>query len=176
MCRSIQKHPTSFGRSHHTQWLRSWVSHAFCCWSYSIVYFLCRQLIGKSINGTDHSNREEIVWQALQALHQIGPSHVIMSSISAAKMGGNRSMLQMYASSKISDEQYQTFQIDFPHLEGCFTGTGDSFSALVLAWFHKENNLIVSRSSYHFHSFLRSNVFCCSLLVKKPFLLFIKFY
>lgn len=103
-----------------------------------------RQLVGKSISCTDNSNKAEIIWQALQALHKIGPSHVIMSSISAAKMGGNKTMLQMYASSIISDEQYQTFQIDFPHLEGCFTGTGDSFSALVLALFHKESNLIVS--------------------------------
>jgi pyridoxal/pyridoxine/pyridoxamine kinase len=44
----------------------------------------------------------------------------------------------------ILDNQYQTFRIDFPSLEGVFTGTGDSFSALILAWFHKENNLIVS--------------------------------
>ena len=43
-----------------------------------------------------------------------------------------------------SDNKYQTFQIDFPRLGNCFTGTGDSFSALILAWFHKQNNLIVS--------------------------------
>ena len=99
-------------------------------------------MTGKTIDFT--GNKDEIVWQALQALHKIGPSHVIMSSIPAAKMGGNKTMLQMHASSKISDDQYQTFQIDFPHLKGCFTGTGDSFSALVLAYFHKDNNLIVS--------------------------------
>jgi len=45
----------------------------------------------------------------------------------------------------ILDNQYQTFQIDFSRLESIFTGTGDSFSALILAWFHKENNLIVSQ-------------------------------
>ena len=48
------------------------------------------------------------------------------------------------------DNQYQTFCIDFPKLEGCFTGTGDSFSALILAWFHRENNLIVSEARRHF--------------------------
>lgn len=109
---------------------------------------LFRQLTGKTIDGT--GNKHEVVQQALQILHKIGPSHVIMSSIPAAKMGGNKSMLQMYASSRISNDQYQTFQIDFPHLEGCFTGTGDSFSALVLAYFHKDTNLIVSLSEYHF--------------------------
>jgi pyridoxal/pyridoxine/pyridoxamine kinase len=67
-----------------------------------------------------------------------------MSSISAAKLGGKETMLKMYASSKNSNNHYQTFRIDFPHLEGCFTDTGDSFSALILAWFYKEKNLIVS--------------------------------
>jgi len=67
-----------------------------------------------------------------------------MSSILATKIGGKEMMLQMFASSKTSDNQYQTFRIDFPYLEGRFTGTGDSFSALILAWFHKDNNLIVS--------------------------------
>lgn len=89
-------------------------------------------------------NKEQNLFQSLRSLHNIGPSHIIMSSISSAKMGGEKTMLQMDASSKISDNQYQTFRIDFPYLEGCFTGTGDSFSALVLAWFHREKNLIVN--------------------------------
>jgi pyridoxal/pyridoxine/pyridoxamine kinase len=45
----------------------------------------------------------------------------------------------------ILDNQYQTFRINFPRLDGAFTGTGDSFSALILAWFHRENNIIVSK-------------------------------
>ena len=49
----------------------------------------------------------------------------------------------MYASSQVSSNQYETFRIDFPLLKGHFTGTGDSFSALILAWFHKDKNLIV---------------------------------
>ena len=68
---------------------------------------------------------------------------MIVSSICASKTGGSETMLQMYGSSKKSDHDYQTFRIDFPYLNGCFTGTGDSFSALVLAWFHKEKNLVV---------------------------------
>ncbi len=105
---------------------------------------LFRQLIGKPIDCTNSNNKEQIIWQSFQSLHKIGPSHIIMSSISAAKIGGKENMLQMHASSKIADNQYQTFRIDFPYLKGCFTGTGDSFSALVLAWFHRENDLIVS--------------------------------
>jgi pyridoxal/pyridoxine/pyridoxamine kinase len=105
---------------------------------------LFRQLIGKPINCTHDNSKEQIIWQSLRSLHNVGPSHIIISSISAAKIDGKETLLQMYASSKNSDNQYQTFRIDFPYLAGCFTGTGDSFSALILAWFHREKNLIVS--------------------------------
>lgn len=136
---------------------------------------LFRQLIGKPINCIDNNNREQIIWQSFQSLHKIGPSHIIMSSISAAKIGGQETMLQMHASSKIADNQYQTFRIDFPYLKGCFTGTGDSFSALVLAWFHRDNNLIVSQFYDLLYEYLQYS-FYFSLLVRKPFQSFIKFY
>ncbi len=110
----------------------------------NLVLVLFRQLIGRKIECTHDDNKEEIIRQALQSLHSMGPSHIIISSISATKIGGKKTMLHMYASSKNSDTDYETFRIDFPYLEGCFTGTGDSFSALILAWFHRDNNLIVS--------------------------------
>lgn len=97
-------------------------------------------MIGKPIAS---NNQQQILHQSLQTLHEMGPSHIIISSISAAKIGGTPNMLQMHASSKTSDNHYQTFRIDFPYLKGCFTGTGDTFSALILVWYHKENNLIV---------------------------------
>ncbi|CAF4600644.1 unnamed protein product [Rotaria sp. Silwood1] len=105
--------------------------------------FELEQLLGKQIICNHDGNEEQIIWQLLESLHNMGPSHVIISSISAAKLGGDKTMLQMYASSKTSMNQYERFRIDFPYLEGCFTGTGDLFSALILAWFHKENNLIM---------------------------------
>ncbi|CAF0788179.1 unnamed protein product [Adineta steineri] len=103
--------------------------------------FELEQLIGRKIECSDN-NKEQIIWQSLQSLHSMGPSHIIMSSILATNTDGQKSQLQMYASSKSSDNQYETFRIDFPYLKGCFTGTGDSFSALILAWFHREGNLI----------------------------------
>ncbi|UJR15968.1 hypothetical protein I4U23_002887 [Adineta vaga] len=107
--------------------------------------FELEQLIGRKIDFTsNNNNKEHVLWQSLQSLHSLGPSHIIISSISADKTGGTNAMLQMYASSKKSDNNYQTFRIDFPYLSGCFTGTGDSFSALVLAWFHREKNLITA--------------------------------
>ncbi|CAF2955883.1 unnamed protein product [Rotaria sp. Silwood2] len=99
-------------------------------------------LVEKQMNDTHNDTQDDIIWQSLRSLHNMGPSHIIISSISADKIGGNKNMLQLRASSKLADNQYQTFRIDFPRLENSFTGTGDSFSALILAWFHKENNLI----------------------------------
>ncbi len=64
-----------------------------------MLYF--RQLIGKQIDCTDNDNEEEIIWQSLRLLHNMGPSHIIISSISAAKTGGNQTILQMRASSKL---------------------------------------------------------------------------
>ncbi|CAF1633528.1 unnamed protein product [Adineta ricciae] len=117
-------------------------------------------LIGKELDYKNDENQEEVIWQSLRSLHKMGPSHIIISSISADKTGGNQTMLQMRASTQFLDNQYQTFQIDFPHLEGSFTGTGDSFSALILAWFHKENNLIraCERSISILHQILRKTI------------------
>lgn len=101
--------------------------------------FEIEQLIGKQI---DCTNEEQTIWHSFRSLHRLGPTHIIISSISAAKLGQNPTNLQMCASSKLSNNQYQTFQINFPRLDGIFTGTGDSFSALILAWYHKESNMI----------------------------------
>lgn len=130
-------------------------------------------MIGKSIASNNEQKQVPILSQSLQTLHQMGPSHIIISSISAAKIGGTENMLQMHASSKISDNQYQTFRIDFPYLKGCFTGTGDTFSALILVWYHKQNNLIVILIfSLNIFNYLLS----CSQLVRKLFPSSIKFF
>ena len=125
----------------------------------ALIQFDCRQLIGKQIDCTGNGEDEDVLGQSFRSLHDLGPSHIIISSVSAAKLGGNQTNLQLRASSKlpgrldvkksisihvILDNQYQTFRIDFPRLEGIFTGTGDSFSALLLAWFHRDKSLIVS--------------------------------
>ncbi|CAF3433196.1 unnamed protein product [Rotaria socialis] len=104
--------------------------------------FEIKLLIGEQSNDTHTENEDNSIWQSLRTLHSMGPSHIIISSISADKIGRSENILQMRASSKISNDQYQTFRIDFPRLESSFTGTGDSFSALILAWLHKENNLV----------------------------------
>ena len=64
--------------------------------------FCFRQLIGKPIDCTHNDNQGDIIWQSLRSLHDMGPSHIIISSISAAKTGGNQSLLQMRASTKLA--------------------------------------------------------------------------
>lgn len=93
-------------------------------------------------------NAETALWRSMQTLHGMGPSQVIVSSIPAVKTGGEGSTWRMYASSNAGDGHCQTFRIEFPYLKGCFTGTGDSFSALVLAWLHKDQNLVVGRTHF----------------------------
>lgn len=77
-----------------------------------------------------------------------------------------------FLSARMLDDQYQRFQIDFPRLEGHFTGTGDSFSSLLLAWFDKDNNLLVTTQLLLFIN----NLFILSPHVRKPFQFSIKFY
>jgi len=57
-----------------------------------------RQLIGKKID----CNQEEGISQSLRLLHNMGPSHIIISSISTAKTDGNQTILQMRASTKLA--------------------------------------------------------------------------
>ena len=159
VCWRLQKWNSSTSRHNHTQWFRTRVNslHSSLNSPNSIPF---RQLIGQSIDYTHNNNGEDLIWQSFRSLHNLGPSHIIVSSIPTDKIGGNQGQLQMRASSKLAgmtidrhpylpirsilDNQYQTFHIDFPRLEGNFTGTGDSFSALIVAWFHKEYNLLVS--------------------------------
>jgi pyridoxal/pyridoxine/pyridoxamine kinase len=61
-----------------------------------------RQLIGKKIDCNHNDNQEEGISQSLRLLHNMGPSHIIISSISAAKTNGNQTMLQMRASTKLA--------------------------------------------------------------------------
>jgi pyridoxal/pyridoxine/pyridoxamine kinase len=66
------------------------------------AFFSCRQLIGKQIDCIHNENEEDIIWQSFRSLHNMGPSHIIISSISADKTGGNQTNLQMRASSKLA--------------------------------------------------------------------------
>ncbi len=66
------------------------------------IHFNFRQLTGKQIDCIDNNKNEDIIEQSFRSLHNLGPSHIIISSISAAKTGGNQMNLQMRASSKLA--------------------------------------------------------------------------
>jgi len=66
------------------------------------IHFNSRQLIGKQIDCAHNNSEEDIIGQSFRSLHNLGPSHIIISSISADKIGGHQTNLQMRASSKLT--------------------------------------------------------------------------
>ncbi|XP_067945737.1 pyridoxal kinase-like isoform X2 [Watersipora subatra] len=71
--------------------------------------------------------------KAMRALHEKGPSTVVLSSRDL----GDHENLVMLASERQGDGSYTTFQQLIPKVPTSFTGTGDLFAALLLAWLEK---------------------------------------
>lgn len=71
------------------------------------------------------------ILKAIQALHDKGVKTVVVSS---TDLGDAESMIAIASS---ADARYK---IQIPKLDATFTGTGDFFAALFLAWTHKTNN------------------------------------
>lgn len=60
-------------------------------------------MIGKSTNETVHDeNQDDSLWLSLRTLHNMGPTHIIVSSVPANKIGRKENILQMRASSKLN--------------------------------------------------------------------------
>ncbi|CAF1005776.1 unnamed protein product [Didymodactylos carnosus] len=76
-----------------------------------------KQLINSEI---DFMNENSLI-ESMKRLHKIGPSQIV-----------------------ISKNNYSMFRIEFPKIGFYFTGVGDAFSALLLAWIHKQNELTVA--------------------------------
>jgi len=68
---------------------------------------------------------------ALDKLHEMGPSVVVLSSIQFSE---SPKQLTSICSIRKDDKSIHRIRIDFPKLESSFTGTGDLFSSLFLAW------------------------------------------
>lgn len=77
----------------------------------------------------------EEVWDAINILHAKGCKTVVISSSTLA----DENCLLGFASRKSSDETVRAM-IKIPKVPANFTGTGDLFTALFLAWMHKTNN------------------------------------
>jgi len=74
-------------------------------------------------------------WNAVDLLHQKGCKTVVLSSTEL----GNEEYLLAIASSKAGDSNVAV-KINIPKLPASFTGTGDLFTALFLAWSYKTKN------------------------------------
>ncbi|EFA00408.1 pyridoxal kinase [Tribolium castaneum] len=80
-------------------------------------------------------NNVEEAWKAVDFLHSKGPKIVVVSS---TELGNNEHLLAL--ASKRQGNSCEKVTIRVPKLSGSFTGTGDLFAALFLAWMHKTGN------------------------------------
>ncbi|XP_026499711.2 pyridoxal kinase [Vanessa tameamea] len=69
--------------------------------------------------------------KVIDALHNIGAKTVVLSS---TILGDETNMIA------IASNKESCYQIEIPKINASFTGTGDLFAALFLAWSHKTNN------------------------------------
>lgn len=91
-------------------------------------------LTGKKINSVEDA------WAAMESFHKKGCKHVVISSADLA----DEKHVVCLASSYDGHKTKKT-TIKIPKLDAQFTGTGDLFASLFLAWMHKsENNITVS--------------------------------
>lgn len=88
-------------------------------------------LAGKPVKTLDDA------WTTIQSFHDVGCRTVVLSS---AQFSSDSQQLTAVAST-ITGGKRTTATIDIPLLNETFTGTGDLFSALFLAWMAKTNNL-----------------------------------
>uniref|UniRef100_A0A1B6MDU1 Pyridoxal kinase n=1 Tax=Graphocephala atropunctata TaxID=36148 RepID=A0A1B6MDU1_9HEMI len=83
-------------------------------------------LIGKSINQLSD------MWAAIDWFHQQGVKTV---AISSSQLGTGKNLLAL--ASSIAEGKKSQVTIEIPLLDATFTGTGDLFAALFLAWMAK---------------------------------------
>uniref|UniRef100_A0A1B6MD03 Pyridoxal kinase n=1 Tax=Graphocephala atropunctata TaxID=36148 RepID=A0A1B6MD03_9HEMI len=83
-------------------------------------------LTGKSINQLADA------WEAIDWFHQLGVKTV---AISSSQLGTGNNLLAL--ASSITDGKKSQVTIEIPLLDATFTGTGDLFAALFLAWMAK---------------------------------------
>ncbi|XP_041979225.1 pyridoxal kinase [Aricia agestis] len=88
------------------------------------------QFEAELITGISMKNQDGAV-KVIKALHQRGVKTVALSS---TELGDDQKMLG------IASNNVTCYKIEIPKLDSNFTGTGDLFAALFLAWSHKTNN------------------------------------
>ncbi|KAI9229572.1 MAG: pyridoxal kinase [Piptocephalis tieghemiana] len=98
--------------------------------------FEAEKLTGRSIGSLEEAK------EVTGLLHDLGPRHVVLTSITFPTEPETLYILGSSAPGMSGREGAQAFYIAFPRLKGWFTGSGDLFSSLILARFHQEGDLI----------------------------------
>ncbi|CAH1391227.1 unnamed protein product [Nezara viridula] len=89
-------------------------------------------LTGKQIKNVDDA------WAAIDSFHEKGCKHVVVSS---SELGDEKNLVAFASSIKGGKKTKVT--VNIPKLNSNFTGTGDLFAALLLAWMHKTDNDLI---------------------------------
>ncbi|CAH0691874.1 unnamed protein product [Spodoptera exigua] len=88
------------------------------------------QFEAELITGLKMNSLEDAL-KIIEALHKKGPKTVVLSS---TELGDETYMIAIASTGGVQ------YQINIPKLDDAFTGTGDLFASLFLAWWHKTNN------------------------------------
>ncbi|KAL4114112.1 hypothetical protein PRIC2_014792 [Phytophthora ramorum] len=84
--------------------------------------------------------------RACKKLHTLGPKVVVISSFQEAAEGETPKELVVIGSKVIAgginggEPQCEQYQVRFPFIDSYYTGTGDLFAALLLAWLYRFPN------------------------------------
>jgi len=78
---------------------------------------------------------EEEAWKAITMLHDFDVEHVVVSSVDYLGLES----IGVLASTMIEKDKYSRYSMTVAKRNLYYTGTGDLFSALLLAWLYKQN-------------------------------------
>ncbi|KAL8610089.1 hypothetical protein ACOMHN_045486 [Nucella lapillus] len=92
--------------------------------------FELEQLAGMEVKS------EEEAFAAIDSLHDTGVRTVVLSS---STLGSDGNLLCLASSCHKGGKR--RYRLEFPRVDAYFVGTGDLFSACLLAWMHKEKDL-----------------------------------
>jgi len=87
-------------------------------------------------------NNDADAIECMKMLHDMGAKTVVISS---SVLGSTDESFSAFGSSRSNtDESMEVWKIDIPRIPHLFTGTGDLFAALLLAWMHRSNGNLSS--------------------------------
>lgn len=99
------------------------------------------QFEAELLTGTKISSVAD-AWAAMDILHEKGCNTVVLSSSDLTLSPNNLLGLASTITSEGGVKKKTRVSISIPRLSATFTGTGDLFAALFLAWMHRTNNRV----------------------------------